>query len=107
MKKRAIKFCAKNKRTGEWEFFTLQQTWEFHDLIDWETVGQSFGLTDKQGNTQYDGDILKHHNGRLSAPLEFPNDYLWLKARIENASWQLDVERLGNRYDNPELVKRD
>ncbi len=81
-----IKFRAKNTRTGAWEFFTLKQVREFHDLIDWETVGQSFGLEDKQGNTLYDGDILKHHNGRLSDPLEFPKDYLWLKSRIENAS---------------------
>ncbi len=105
--KREIKFRAKNKRTGAWEFFTLKEVRKVYDLIDWDTVGQAFGLNDKQGKEMYDGDILKHHNGRLSAPLEFPKDYLWLKARTENAGWQLAVEIVGNRDDNPDLVKRD
>ncbi len=104
---RAIKFRAKNTRTGGWEYFTLKQVREVHDLIDWDTVGQSFGLTDKQGKEMYEGDILKHHNGRLSDPLESPKDYLWLKARTENNHWHLAVEVIGNRDDNPDLVKRE
>jgi hypothetical protein len=105
---RVIKFRAKHKRTGGWEFFTLQQVWEFHDLINWETVGQDFGLTDKRGHAMYEGDILKYrNNGRLSEPIEFPKDYTWLKARTEVRHWRTDVEVIGNRYDNPELVKPD
>ena len=74
-------------------------------MIDWETVGQDFGLTDMQGNAMYEGDILKYrNNGRLSEPIEFPKDYTWLKARTEVRHWRTDVEVIGNRYDNPELI---
>jgi hypothetical protein len=56
----------------------------------------------------YDGDILKYqNNGRLSEPIEFPKDYTWLKARTEVRHWRTDVEVIGNRYENPELLKRD
>jgi YopX protein len=106
--RREIKFRAKNKRTGGWEFFTLTQAGEFHDLIDWETIGQYFGLDDKQGHAMYDGDILKYHNnGRLSEPIEFPKDYPWLKARTEVRHWRTDVEVIGNIYENPGLLKSD
>jgi hypothetical protein len=102
--KRELKFRAKNTRTGGWEFFTLREARKFHDLIDWETVGQYFGLPDKNAKDIYDGDILKYNNGRLSDPIEFPKDYTWLKARTEVRHWRTDVEVIGNRYDNPELL---
>ena len=78
-----------------------------HDLIDWDTVGQYFGLTDKRDIAMYEGDILKFNNGRLSEPIEFPKDYTWLKARTEVRHWRTDVEVIGNRCDNPDLVQRD
>ncbi len=101
--KREIKFRAKNKRTGEWEFFTLKQVREFHDCIDWKTVGQYFGLEDKRSNAMYDGDILKFQNGKLSAPIAFPQDYAWLKTLTDDVQ-SAAVEVIGNRIDNPELL---
>jgi hypothetical protein len=82
--KRAIKFRAKHRRTGGWEFFTLKEVRKIHDLIDWKTLGQSLGLEDQQGKGMYDGDILQFQNGKLSDPITFPHDYHWLKTLMED-----------------------
>ena len=104
--KREIKFRAKHKRTGGWEFFTLTQVRKVHDLIDWDTVGQSFGLEDKRDIAMYEGDILQFQNGKLSEPIAFPKDYAWLKTLTEDVP-SAAVEVVGNRIDTPELLPRD
>jgi uncharacterized phage protein (TIGR01671 family) len=80
----------------------------FISLIEHGDLLQYTGLKDKNGKEIYEGDILKYHNnGRLSEPIEFPRDYTWLKARTEVRHWRTDVEVIGNRYDNPELLKKN
>jgi hypothetical protein len=69
---------------------------------------ESPGLQDKHQKAIYDGDILKYHNGRLSNPIEFPKDYVWLATRIESVEqgdWTMAVAVVGNMYENPELLQ--
>jgi uncharacterized phage protein (TIGR01671 family) len=71
---------------------------------------QYTGLTDKNGNEIYEGDILKYHNGRLSKPIEFPKDYTWLATRIAmfaKGNKPSAVEVIGNIYENPDLLREE
>lgn len=75
-----------------------------------ETVGQYTGLTDKNGNKIFEGDIVEFTN------LDLPN----MVIRFDNGSFMLCedeystyeelrmnyvVEVIGNIHDNPELLK--
>lgn len=77
-------------------------------MDDWRAncdLMQYTGLKDKNGQEIYERDILKYcTNGRLSAPIEFPKDYTWLKMHTEDAHWRSAVEVIGNIYENPELL---
>ena len=78
-------------------------------MDDWRSdaiLMQYTGLKDKNGKEIYEGDILKYHNGRLSDPIEFPKDYMWLSIKIERNNWSDTVEVVGNIYENPELLPK-
>jgi len=84
---------------------------EIHSVIP-ETIGQYTGLTDKNGNKIFEGDIVKgkdhlekdlkvygyidHKNGSFVIVGDFMTHYRWL---------DYDVEVIGNIHDNPELLK--
>ena len=89
-------------------------------MINPETVGQFTGLTDKNGNKIFEGDIVefedKYTGGKGRAEIVFEafkwkysgcyyggNPIVWLC--IDDLSIKFEV--IGNIYDNPELLERE
>lgn len=91
--------------------------------VDYNTVGQFTGLTDKNGKKIFEGDIVKFKHGDefdkkiyyRNYAVEFINTYVTYGLRLRNGSIhfpfkkatasQHDAEVIGNIYDNPELLK--
>lgn len=86
----------------------------FGQTVDPSTVGQYTGLTGKNGNKVFEGDICKGsnilHTSRKIYQVRFEDGLfglyddggtLWHYDHID------DVEVIGNIYDNPELLEGD
>ena len=135
---REILFRAKRKSNGKWiEGYIYKQIVNLNDeyyirrgdtdyLVVPETVGQFTGLTDKNGNKIFEGDIIKFINGRL-LDVRFNRETLqWELTDVGVPDWEvnhlhntlplseLEVETsygemtseiVGNIHDNPELLK--
>ena len=74
-----------------------------------ETVGQFTGLTDKNGNKIFEGDILKAGNGHIGYA-DFSEGGFVLVCRCHSNLTDLYgaiQEVIGNVHDNPELLKDD
>ena len=73
-----------------------------------ETVGQSTGLKDKNGNLIYEGDILQDKYGCLH-PISWNIKGFYETDTFALAGFyktiQEDMEVIGNIYENPELLK--
>lgn len=126
-------FFTTNYRNGDWVYGLITKLYDdrFKTLpaemtntdgvrgidIDYKTVGQYTGLTDKNGKKIFEGDIVKDHESGLYGEVVFAtaqdgfdgiggfmvddiNDGL----QNYNGFWHL-VEVIGNIYDNPELLK--
>ena len=82
-----------------------------------ETVGQFTGLTDKNGNKIFEGDIIEAHFDELFPDLATTlivvwSDYGWFGRDMEGnvdsleQKWVSDFfEIIGNIHDNPELLE--
>lgn len=129
---REILFRAKRQYNGEWIYGDLQHNgknipkWVEGEEIIPETVGQFTGLTDKNGNKIFEGDIIKSitldTNTEQLAVVGFGkfidenNDDEYLGFYIEFDGFkttitQLEMEEvkdrfeiIGNIHDNPELL---
>lgn len=128
---REILFRGKRKDNGEWVYgnsvlFFKETTKIYGELVQWrevevipETVGQFTGLTDKDGNKIFEGDIVRYetiaHNGYegiYKVVFEDRNGcgYFGIAySDIETCVFcfstpasQMDI--IGNVYDNPELL---
>ena len=132
---RDILFRGKRVRDGEWEFgsfvspnmITAPMGEEIYgsDIVDPETVGEYTGLTDKNGNCIFEGDIVRLYDtwGEWRAVVEFGNPngvytWGWQLKPISKTDASTDIlcwvemeeagafcEVIGNKWDNPELLK--
>ena len=75
------------------------------------TVGQFTGLTDKNGNKIFEGDIVQGA-WETSFAVYYDSDYLQFRAKVkDNYTREIDyygnsnyIEIIGNIHDNPELL---
>ena len=72
--------------------------WPYSVAVQEETIGEFSGLQDKTGRDIYEGDIVKwDKDQKLYVVVGFP---LWCLCEEEQ-----HCTIVGNRYDNPELLK--
>ena len=77
------------------------------------TVGQSTGMTDKNGNEIFEGDIVKtsHGGSTYYAKIEWDDGSFWVTNHdIQMPSYISEVSKtyleiIGNIHDNPELLE--
>ena len=101
-----------HKDTGKYDY-AIQEMFEngyiMHEVIP-ETVGQYTGLTDKNGNRIFEGDICKHrsnYSGNTIISVVTYTDGHFLALVCENSGFELSekLEVIGNIHDNPELLE--
>lgn len=133
---REIIFRGKRADNGEWVYGSLiternmfdgnlmtmhiQDIEEPYDdnLIDDETVGQFTGMTDKNGNKIFEGDIIST-SSKLIGAVEWNDTFAkyivcynqisgnWFDFEGEDCfSVALDCVIIGNIHDNPELLNK-
>lgn len=82
--------------------------------IDPETVCQYTGLTDKNGKKVFIGDIIRCSKGCPHEVIwlqEYGGTYVggmpavYLSGLLEGYAWTGEEEKIGNIFDNPELLK--
>lgn len=121
--KREVKFRAKDADTGRWRYGDLlTSNGTDFEISDWddvsfgrysvteETAGQFTGLTDKNGNLMYEGDVVRNGDGGYLYVIEWHDCGLFGK-QIGSSSyigltvWRDRLVVIGNIHDNPELLK--
>ena len=126
---REILFRGKSKAQGsEWLYGDVliyensAQIWEtinnrkHNSVVSLETVGQSTGLTDKNGKKIFEGDVVKvegfiepsfiviYYNGGFKLK-EIGSPELFAYYITETMVEEELIEAIGNIHDNPELLK--
>lgn len=128
---REILFRGKRIDNGKWEYGDLMRDNvggsyvfpnEAENLyleyeVDPATVGQYSGLTDKNGEKIFEGDIIEDCNNRIGYVAWLPQEcgyvVVWEKSdsrlghRNRGSGYYQDttISVIGNIHDNPELVK--
>ena len=124
---REIRFRGKSIITGKWVHglyaeggFVNPETSEItkrylidSDIlydVDPDTIGLKADSTDSVGNPIHEGDILHIGDNRIRYVVEWVDNGLKAKqigssSYIGLAAWQNCLTLMGNKYDNPELLK--
>ena len=129
---REILFRGKRTDNGEWmygspipeDYYALIRFWNTEEfeyeehLVAPESISEFTGLTDKNGNKIFEGDIVRGlflHSCPVNAVVAFDNGsfgLLWDRAGAETfwaftSICNVEYEVIGNIHDNPELLKGD
>lgn len=121
---REILFRGKRVDNGEWVYGLLCRVVDTYANIVEKgtevmytvltiTVGQSTGMTDKNGNEIFEGDIVKtsHGGSTYYAKIEWDDGSFWVTNHdIQMPSYISEVSKtylevIGNIHDNPELLE--
>lgn len=120
---REILFRAKTKATKEWTYGYFVKQYDVpqiyvgngHECVYEDTLCQYTGLTDKDGNKIFEGDIVE----TMSIQEAYGTDKFYVRFVQGNfyachggTVWTLrscagGVKVVGNIYDNPEMVSQD
>jgi len=112
---RKILFRGKRTDTGEWVYglpFAYQavldvegiETWDGEKhRIDPSTVGQYTGLTDKNGNMIFEGDLIVMATSRMHE-IKFADGGFFMEGTTIPIRYVGKFTIAGNRWDNPELI---
>ena len=90
----------------EEDYFTT----EFWYKVDPETVGQFTGMTDKNGTKIFEGDIYNMGDDNIRYVVVC-RKCMFIGKQIGSNSYagldyfESDIKKVGNIYDNPELLK--
>ena len=105
-----LRHYARNPYTEKWTIYDPATGIET-DIIE-DTIGQYTGMVDYVGNKVYEGDVLRLHLGtnEIIGYVEY-NDYygqfVFCQGTKKNTFaciFPKNIEIIGNKYDNPELI---
>ena len=109
MKQRQIKFRAWDEKNKHWKYWDIGELFAGNALswfavLDHRTRGQFTGLLDKNGKEIYEGDVIEYMRSGKKARravewIDMHSGYPMLTTN------PLDIEIIGNIYENPELIK--